>query len=83
MGHFLNAEQHRILQAMDIPVWVARGAEENSADPDQNIPDQNIDTLWDRVGERGGRMHPMSVASDTYPNSIRGWKSNRAMDDSR
>jgi DNA polymerase len=52
MGHFLNAEQHRILQAMDIPVWVARGVEENSADsdqdiPGQNIPDQNIDTLWD------------------------------------
>ena len=37
MGHFLSGDQHRILRAMDIPVWVSRGIEEISADPDQDI----------------------------------------------
>ena len=42
MGHFLNAHQHRILRAMDIPVWVVRGTEENSPDPCQEVPDRAI-----------------------------------------
>jgi uracil-DNA glycosylase family 4 len=42
MGHFLNAHQHRILRAMDIPVWVVRGTEEKSPDPCQEVPDRAI-----------------------------------------
>jgi len=52
MGHFLSGDQHRILRAMDIPVWITRGVEEISANPDldvpdRDVPDQDINAIWD------------------------------------
>ena len=47
MGHFLSGDQHRILRAMDIPVWVTRDIEENSAGSDQDVPGQDINAIWD------------------------------------
>lgn len=59
MGHFLSADQHRILRAMEIPVWVTRESAEEStvpheadqADQDQiqNVADQTVDARWDAL----------------------------------
>lgn len=52
MSHFLSADQHRILRAMDIPVWVSRGVDERSNNPDRDNPDQDapaqdVNAIWD------------------------------------
>jgi uracil-DNA glycosylase family 4 len=44
---FLSAEQHRILQAMDIPVWLARGGAASPMESEPEVQDHDVDNSWE------------------------------------
>ena len=76
MDGFLSPGQHRILGAMDIPVWVSRGSDRGAIDPGVIEPDvidegRSVAGDWSALEREVAGLRSMCITSFADPDGIR------------